>query len=104
MTYENCKKCCGEYQIYDALSESIITERFCSYQDNCPLKISSINDNYCLNHPNPKRVKKAIEEGQLEKITHITHERKANILAILSEKSLARDWNKPEEDKAWKNL
>lgn len=27
-----------------------------------------------------------------------------NVTAFLSEKSLAEDWDRPEEDKAWKHL
>jgi len=33
-----------------------------------------------------------LEEDDIEEIT------------LLSEKALAKDWNKPEEDKAWKHL
>ncbi len=33
-----------------------------------------------------------LEEDDIEEIT------------LLSEKALAEDWNKPEEDKAWKHL
>jgi hypothetical protein len=38
-------------------------------------------------------------------VMHLSEEKDSDIeTALLSEASLARDWNTPEEDKAWQHL
>ncbi|MBT4376904.1 AbrB/MazE/SpoVT family DNA-binding domain-containing protein [archaeon] len=63
--------------------------------------------------PSELRKKKGFQEG--EKVAILTYEDKIEIrplmkikesmeTAFASEKTLGKDWNKKEEDKAWKNL
>ncbi len=45
-----------------------------------------------------------IELRSLGTIKKLDLSKEGVITALLSEKSLAKDWNKKEEDEAWKNL
>jgi len=44
-----------------------------------------------------------VKKGEI-KIVAAIKAKKINVNSLLSEKALASDWNRPEEDKAWKNL
>lgn len=45
-----------------------------------------------------------IMEQLWELSINLMQAREVSETALLSEKSLAEDWNKPEKDKAWKHL
>ncbi len=50
-----------------------------------------------------KDVDLIVKKGEI-RIVPIKRELKVNETMILSENALAVDWNRPEEDEAWKNL
>ncbi|MEK7165791.1 MAG: AbrB/MazE/SpoVT family DNA-binding domain-containing protein [Patescibacteria group bacterium] len=44
-----------------------------------------------------------VKKGEI-RITPVIKRKAVNIELLLSEKVLAEDWNRPEEDEAWKDL
>jgi antitoxin component of MazEF toxin-antitoxin module len=45
-----------------------------------------------------------VKKGEIRIIPAPTKNKLAESTLLLSEKALAEDWNKPEEDEAWKSL
>ena len=45
-----------------------------------------------------------VKKGEIRIIPAKIKKNKANDTLLLSEKSLETDWNRPEEDEAWKSL
>ena len=50
------------------------------------------------------KVELKVKEGEIRVIPAKVNEEKINDTMILSEKSLETDWNKPEDEEAWKSL
>ncbi len=49
-------------------------------------------------------VKLKIKKGEIKIVSAKLKKKIVNDTLLLSEKSLGIDWNRPEEDEAWKNL
>ena len=66
---------------------------------------SAIND---LSLSELVHVQTAVQKRVVEKVQsaswHETEKEIPNECALMSERSLARDWDRPEEDAAWANL
>lgn len=45
-----------------------------------------------------------VKKGEIRILAVASKSRKVSSTALLSEKSLASDWNRPEEDEAWASL
>ncbi|OGK30104.1 hypothetical protein A3I56_00380 [Candidatus Roizmanbacteria bacterium RIFCSPLOWO2_02_FULL_43_10] len=50
------------------------------------------------------KVELKVKEGEIRVIPAKVNEEEINDTMILSEKSLETDWNKPEDEEAWKSL
>ena len=50
------------------------------------------------------KVELKVRKGEIRVIPAKVNEEEINDTMILSEKSLETDWNKPEEEEAWKSL
>lgn len=50
------------------------------------------------------QVELQVKKGEIRIVPAISNTRSVASTLLLSEKALASDWNKPEEDKAWESL
>ena len=50
------------------------------------------------------KVELRVKKGEIRIIAVPTKYKSAAAIALLSEKALATDWNRPEEDEAWSSL
>ena len=113
MTRENYNLCKGIYKKFNPFATHRVEEQSCFAKFDCPYAYSFGEDKLCWQRPNYKSFAKNIENYfKGKKMPEVgfavarDYIKKNQSLenSILSETSLAKDWNEPSEEKAWKNL
>lgn len=117
MTEENYLSCKGNNKKFNSFATHRVEEQSCFAKYSCPLAYSFGEDKLCWQRVNYKSFAKNIENyfekkempevGLAVARDYInTNKSLKNIseTTLLTEPILKKDWNKPEEEKAWKEL